>query len=162
MKIIFSTIQIYALLIAAYPASSQDSIPDINKQIVEYVKTTIGHKVDRGECWDLANKALEKVGADWNHEYVYGQLVDPKKDIIYPGYIIQFEGVKVKYKNGNVTYTENMEHHTAIVYKVLSRGLYELAHQNTSFSGRKVGLSTLDINTIIKGRMMVYKPIKKP
>ncbi len=144
-----------------FTASAQDSIPDLNKQVIEFVKTTIGKKVDRGECWDLANKALTLIKADWDLEYKYGKLVNPKNDIIYPGDMIQFEGVKVKYKKGNTTYTESMEHHTAVVYRVIEKGIYELAHQNTGFSGRKVGLSTLDISTIIKGKMSVYRPIKK-
>ena len=140
---------------------SQDSIPNLNKQVLAYVKTTIGKKIDRGECWDLANQALIHVDADWDHIYKYGNLVNPKKEIIYPGDIIQFEGVKVKFKKGNTTYTESMDHHTAIIYRVVGKGVYELAHQNTGFSGRKVGLSTLDISTIIKGKMSIYRPKKK-
>jgi len=140
---------------------SQDSIPGLNKQILEYVKSTIGKKVDRGECWDLANQALTSINAEWDHKYKYGKPVNPKKDIIYPGDLIQFEGVKVKYKKGNTTYTEDMNHHTAIINRVIEKGVYELAHQNTGFSGRKVGLSTLDISTIIKGKMSIYRPIKK-
>jgi hypothetical protein len=142
-------------------SNAQDSIPMLNKQIIEYVKTTIGKKVDRGECWDLANQALTRINADWNHEYKYGKLLNPKKDTIYPGDIIQFEGVKVKFRNGNTTYTETMDHHTAIVYRVIEKNVFELAHQNTGFSGRKVGLSTLDLSTIIKGKMTIYRPVKK-
>ncbi len=154
-------ILLVTLSFSVFTASAQDTIPDLNKQVIEFVKTTIGKKVDRGECWDLANKALTLIKADWDLEYKYGKLVNPKNDIIYPGDIIQFEGVKVKYKKGNTTYTESMEHHTAIVYRVIEKGVYELAHQNTGFSGRKVGLSTLDISTIIKGKMSIYRPIKK-
>jgi hypothetical protein len=139
----------------------QDSIPGLNRQIIEYVKTTIGKKVDRGECWDLANEALILVNAEWNHEYKYGKPLNPKKDIIYPGDIIQFEGVKVKYKKENAIITETMEHHTAIVYRVIDVGIFELAHQNTGFSGRKVGLSTLDIKNIIRGKMTIYRPYQK-
>lgn len=161
MNRLFKLYIISAIFLASYSVKSQDSIPAINKQIIEFVKSTIGQKVDRGECWDLANKALTLVGAEWNHEYKYGKLLNPKKDAIYPGDIIQFEGVKVKYKDGNTTYTETMDHHTAIVYRVIQKGVYELAHQNTGFSGRKVGLSTLDINNIIKGKMSIYRPYKK-
>ncbi len=140
---------------------SQDSLPELNKQVIEIVKTTIGKKVDRGECWDLANKVLTETKADWDLQYKYGNPVNYKKEVVYPGDIIQFEGVKVKYKKGNTTYTETMEHHTAVVYRVISPGVFELAHQNTGFSGRKVGLSTLDISTIIKGKMSIYRPVKK-
>ena len=43
-----------------------------------------------------------------------------------------------------------MSHHTAIIYDVMDSTNFTLAHQNTSDSGRKVGLSPLDLNTIVK------------
>src|SRR6056297_987094 len=138
-----------------------EKIPELNRQIVEYVKTVIGKKVDRGECWDLANQALQKVDADWDRSFVYGNPVNPKKDEIFPGDIIQFENVVIKYKKENAYYTETMAQHTAIVYKVKDKGVYEIAHQNTLFSGRKVGLSTLDITTVVDGKMYFYRPTQK-
>lgn len=157
----FIVLTVLSIAFIQYAGFSQDSLPELNKQVIEIVKSTIGKKVDRGECWDLANKALTQVKADWDLQYKYGNLVNHKKEVVYPGDIIQFEGVKVKYKKGNTTYTETMEHHTAVVYRVISPGVFELAHQNTGFSGRKVGLSTLDISTIIKGKMSIYRPVKK-
>jgi|SRR6056297_1209629 len=149
--ILFTSIQLSAL----------EKIPELNRQIVEYVKTVIGKKVDRGECWDLAYQALERVNADWDKAFVYGDPVNPKKDEIFPGDIIQFENVVIKYKKGNAYYTETMEQHTAIVYNVKDKGVYEIAHQNTQFSGRKVGVSTLDINTVVDGKMYFYRPTQK-
>ncbi len=146
------------LIFTSFTIKAQDSIPELNRKIVQFIDSVMNTKVDRGECWDLANRALTMINADWDHEYKYGKALNPSKDIIYPGDIIQFEGVKVKYQQGNTTYTEMMEHHTAIVYKVYARGVYELAHQNTNFSGRKVGLSKLDINTITKGKIKIYRP----
>ncbi len=137
----------------------QDDIPDLNKKIVKYVKSVIGEQVDRGECWDVANKALTLNNAKWDGAFKYGEPLNPKKDKIFPGDIIQFKNVKVTYKVGNVIYKETMTHHTAVVYRVLSNGKYELAHQNTGFSGRKVGLSTLDISTVVKGKMYFYRPL---
>jgi hypothetical protein len=139
---------------------AQSKIPELNKEIIKYVDSVIGKKVERGECWDLANQALIKVGADWDREYKYGKKIDPRIDKVYPGDLIQFEKVTVKYTQGNATYTEIMEHHTAIVYKVIEKGVYELAHQNTEFSGRKVGISKLDINTVVHGKMYFYRPTK--
>ena len=140
---------------------AQKNIPELNKEIIKYVNTVKGKKVDRGECWDLANQALILIGADWDRQYVYGNIIDPKTDKVFPGDIIQFKNVKIKYTEGNATYTESMAHHTAIVYKVLGKGIYEIAHQNTEFSGRKVGVSKLDLNTIIKGEIYFYRPTKK-
>ena len=130
----------------------------MNKKIIQYVKSVIGTQVDRGECWDLANQALIRNKAQWDGEYKYGKAVNPEKDEIFPGDLIQFKNVKLTYKVGNTIYKETMKHHTAIVYKVLAKGKYELAHQNTGFSGRKVGISTLDLSTVTKGKLYFYRP----
>ena len=137
------------------------TLPPLNQKIVDYVTTVIGKKVDRGECWDLANRALVDNNAEWDGEYKYGTLLNPKKDEILPGDIIQFEKVKVVFKTGNTTTTEVMPHHTAIVYRVKELGIYELAHQNTGFSGRKVGLSEFNLNNMVKGRIYIYRPKSK-
>lgn len=140
--------------------NAQKDVPELNKEIIKYVKSVMGTQVDRGECWDLANEALIKYKAKWDGQYKYGEKINPKKDDVYPGDIIQFENVKVTYKIGNTTYKESMAHHTAIVYKVLDNGKFELAHQNTGFSGRKVGVSKLDLSTVVKGKMSFYRPVR--
>ena len=152
---------VITLLIAAgiFPLLTfGQALPPLNRKIVDYVTTVIGKQVDRGECWDLANRALTDNGAKWDGEYKYGTLLNPKKDKILAGDIIQFEKVKMIYKVGNSTTTEAMPHHTAIVYKVKEDGVYQLAHQNTGFSGRKVGLSDFNINNMVKGKIYIYRP----
>ncbi len=155
-RIIFITT---LLIMSIFSLTSKgQTLPPLNQKIVDYVKTVIGKKVDRGECWDLANRALTDNKAEWDGEYKYGTLLNPKKDEILPGDIIQFEKVKVVFKVGNTTTTEMMPHHTAIVYRVIEAGTYELAHQNTGFSGRKVGLSEFNLNNMVKGKIYIYRP----
>lgn len=152
------------ILLSILTASStiaQNDIPDLNKKIIKYVKSVKGKKVDRGECWDLANQALILVEADWDKAYIYGNKIDPLKDEVFPGDLIQFENVKVRYTEGSTTYTEFMTHHTAIVYNVIDKGVFEIAHQNTEFSGRKVGVSKLNLNYIVEGEFNFYRPTKK-
>jgi hypothetical protein len=141
-------------------ASPCDTVPDLNQEIIGIVKRQIGKTVDRGECWDVAALVLNKTGARWDKQYEYGRRVDPEKECIYPGDLIQFEGVTIKYKKGQAVYTETMGHHTAIVYEVKSKGVYVLAHQNTGKYGRKVGLSDLDLTTITEGTYLFYRPVK--
>ncbi|MFC2124302.1 hypothetical protein ACFLU5_05785 [Bacteroidota bacterium] len=141
-------------------------LPEINQEIVSYVKTVIGEKVGRGECWDLADAALTTNNAKFDKSsqktlYIFGKEYNPKKDIVLPGDIIQFENVTVKYENGNTIFTESYGHHTAIVYNVLENNHIELAHQNTGFSGKKVGVSTFRFDDVQKGKMKFYHPIKK-
>ena len=143
----------------SYTVSGCDSIPVLNQKIIVYTKSTIGKKVDHGECWDLANEALKRNGAIWDHKYKYGQEINPATECVYPGDIIQFEGVVLKYRNGPRMYEETMTHHTAIVYEVKDKGVYVLIHQNNGFSGKKVGLSDLDLKTVVRGKMKFYRPV---
>ena len=137
-----------------------DSIPVLNKQIIAYVKTTIKKKVGRGECWDLAYELLKLVDAKWDGKYRFGEEVKVNKDCIYPGDIIQFEGVVVKYTKDGVEFKEKLAHHTAVIYEIKGKGDFILAHQNTAFSGKKVGLSPLNIADISKGKYKIYRPVK--
>ena len=61
------------LLLAVHVKAQQnDRIPVLNQQIVDYLKTVIGKKVDRGECWDLANQALTRANAQWTFPTQFG------------------------------------------------------------------------------------------
>ncbi len=137
-----------------------DSIPVLNQKIISYVRTTIGKKVGHGECWDLAAQALNLNRASWDHKYKYGREINPAKECVYPGDIIQFEGVVLNFRKGSRVYKETMEHHTAIVYEVKDKTVLVLIHQNTVYSGRKVGLSELDLKTITRGKIRIYRPVK--
>jgi len=135
-----------------------DSIPPINKNIIALVKSKIGKKVGKGECWDLAADALNSVGAKWDGNYGFGKEVNYKKDCIYPGDIIQFEGVILKYEIDKKQYIEKMAHHTAIIYEVKGKDEFVIADQNNGRTGRKVGLGALDIKTITKGKFKIFRP----
>jgi hypothetical protein len=135
-----------------------DSVPELNAKIVKLAKQKLKKKVGSGECWDLAKYVLDETGAVWNHDYEYGTLINYKTECIQPGDIIQFKNIKIQWDEGNLTYTEEMEHHTAIVYKVVSKDEIVLIHQNTGQHGRKVGTTKFLISAIKKGKIMVYRP----
>lgn len=146
--------------------SWNSSIPNLNSKVIEYVDSVIGKQVDRGECWDLAAAALDHAGAyldrsNYKNINVFGKVLNPKKDTIYPGDIIQIENAKLVYSKENGIYTETMPHHTAIVYEVIEKNHFKIAHQNTSFSGRKVGISELNMDHLKKGKITFYRPYKK-
>ncbi len=158
MKILLSIVVSFFISFSAF---TQEKIPAVNQQIIDYVETTIGTKVNRGECWDLAYEALTRYECMWDWEYEYGELYDQKKETVFPGDLIQFENVVVKYKKGNVMFTETMGHHTAIVYRIIDqeKKIFELAHQNTDFSGKKVGLSEFKLSQAVDGDIMFYHPV---
>ena len=156
---------IWIFISAINTTVAQESIPDINKRIINYVSTVMGTTVGRGECWDLADKALAFAGARFDKTskktiYIYGERYKPHQDIIIPGDLIQFENVTVSYKDGNMIFTENYGHHTAIVYQINNDQSLRLAHQNTSFAGKKVTLSDLDLDDIQRGNLYFYHPLR--
>jgi hypothetical protein len=136
-----------------------DSISPLNKSIIQYVDSKVNKKVGRGECWDLAKYALEDVGANWDFKFAFGRHLK-SNECIMPGDIIQFTKVKIKYKEGKKTLYITMDQHTAIIYKVISSDEIQLIHQNTEFSGKKVGISSIRFSTITSGKYDIYRPQK--
>lgn len=136
-----------------------DSVPELNKGIIAFTQSKMNKKVGRGECWDLAKYALDQVGASWDGAYTFGRKLE-KGECLMPGDIIQFERIKIKYKKASKTYTESMPHHTAVIYEVINSDEVKLAHQNTGYTGRKVGVSGLNFSTIQSGKYTVYRPQK--
>ena len=103
-----------------YYEESSD-LPLLNKKIIEYVNSVLGKRVDRGECWDLAFRALETSGAYFDRNSkktvnVYGRLLDLTKEEVMAGDLIQFERVKLNYiKNGKKFYGYAKKH-TCLLY----------------------------------------------
>lgn len=136
-------------------------IPELNQKIVDYIKTQIGKKVDKGECWDLAYEVLKRNNCEWDGKYRFGEKINPETDSVFPGDILQFYNVTLKNKSGNMTYTETYGKHTAIIYSIKGKGIYEIAHQNNGYSGRKVGISELNIKNKKSGIIEFYRPVAK-
>ena len=131
---------------------------NLNTAIVEFVQSKIGKKVGHGECWDLAAEALIAAGAMWDGKYAWGLVIDPEKDAVIPGDVVQFENVVFEWEADNSLYRENMPHHTAIIIEVKSPGVFVIAHQNFGQQGRKVGTGDLVLAYKKKGKLTVYRP----
>ncbi len=142
-------------------AFAQAQTPALNQKIVDYATSQLGKKVDRGECWDLANQALTKYNCRWDGKYAYGKKLDPKTDTVYPGDILLFTNVIIKYKEGGMEYKETYPNHTAIIYEVTGKDTYKLIHQNFGDVGRKVGISNLFLSHKVTGRVIFYRPVAK-
>lgn len=137
-----------------------DNTPALNQEIINYVNGQLNKKVGRGECWDLAAEALNSTGAKWDGNYGFGKEINPKTECVYPGDIIQFNNVTVKWQKDRTIYMEKMEKHTAVIYEVKSSEDFTLADQNTGFSGKKVGIHSLEVKNITKGKFKIYRPVK--
>ena len=154
----------------------------VNEKIIEFAKTNLNQKIDQGECWDLAFRALENAGAKtptgsgaslykWSSQKV-------SMSEAQVGDIIQYKNFKIKIetedKAGNITWnvlTIGMPRHTAILKSKKSNGVVEVYEQNmdnkksvkinsyhlekttyTDSAGTKIKV------TIQGGKFIIYRP----
>lgn len=147
--------------------TAKESLPagqqrlELNAKMLAFVSSVMGTSVGSGECWDLAQKALDMNLADWTRPTTFGLPLNPEKDEIKAGDIIQFRSVKTtEHLPGGVTRWETLgaPDHTAVIYKVLGKKRYTLAHQNV---GGKRSVLTSDINlaNITGGKYWIYRPV---
>lgn len=140
--------------------SDSSDAPALNDVIMDYVNDHLGKKVESGQCWDLAAKALESANAKWDGLYVFGDVVDHESSPVLPGDIIQLEGVLIVIETPSSMTEESMGHHTAIIYAVHGPGQYTLAHQNFGKQKKTVGLTELDIRHIVAGEFTIFRPVQ--
>jgi len=142
-----------AFLLTCFISFSQTVTPvTVAGKILEFSKKNIGKKVDRGECWDLANAALNYANAAWVPPFNYGDKIDYKKQEFKPADIMQFTNVKFIFKNGSASFPQ----HTAIVYKS-HKNFVTVFHQNFN-NKRLVDTLTLNLDNIKNGKIEVYRP----
>ena len=60
-----------------------------------------------------------------------------------------------------IQWKEQFPHHTAIVYEVTAMGEYKIANQNTTQTGRKVGITEFHLKDVKKGKVTFYRPVNK-
>jgi hypothetical protein len=137
--------------------AQSDTIPAFNRTIVELADARMGKRIGTGQCWDFVAEVLEKAGAKWDHKLRFGREVDPKREPVHLGDIIQFEGVEVLYVTATSKRRESFGHHTAIIHDVKAKGEYTLAHQNVG-KGKFVQLSDIALANVTKGRYRIYRP----
>ena len=148
------------VLCTARLLAQPDSVPPLNQRVVDFVREHVGRRVGRGECWDLAAGALDAAGAKWDGDYAFGRKLDPEREAILPGVIVQFEGVEFRWEEGRATHTITMPHHTAIILEVKAPGGFIIGQQNTRETGRKVGTGELVLSRRIKGSIGFYAPVE--
>lgn len=134
---------------------------ELNSKIIEFINKVMGTTVGRGECWDVAQKALDLTLADWTRPTAFGQPINPETTEVKAGDIIQFSKLTtVEHLSGGVTKTETLGSpaHTAVIYKVLGKKQYTLAHQNVS-GNRSVRTSNINLSNMISGKFWIYRPV---
>lgn len=143
-----------------WPFGGEQDIPVTNQHIIAYVKQSIGKKIDTGECWDLANAALNAANAKWTPPYQFGKPIDYKTEKIIPGDIMQINNVTMESKTETSVTRWKMVVHTAILFEVGTEGKIKVAEQNVN-GVRKVMISNWNLNDIKSGKMQFYRPQPK-
>ena len=134
---------------------------EINDKVIGFVKSVMGVTVGRGECWDLAQQALDQNLADWIRPSIFGLPLNPETDEIKAGDIIQFRDLKItEHLPGGVTRWEALgaPDHTAVIYKVLGKKRYTLAHQNVR-GIRSVLTGDINLTKVTAGKYWIYRPV---
>jgi hypothetical protein len=151
MRSILALSMTLPLLLPAQPSV------DLSETVAAYAEAHMGTKVGRGECWDLAQAALNTAGARWDGRYVFGDLV--KVDAAQRGDIVQFDGVLVEHRTETSMARETLGPHTAIVLDVFAPGRFLLAHQNFGPKGRKVSRYELVMADVKRGTITFFRPV---
>ncbi len=134
---------------------------ELNNKVIEFVDRVMGTTVGHGECWDLAQQALDQNLADWTRPTTFGLPLNPETTEIKAGDIIQFRNLKItEHLPGGVTKWETFgaPDHTAIVYKVLGKKHYTLAHQNIG-GKRSVIKGDVNLAKVTGGKYWIYRPV---
>lgn len=158
-------ILVFVLLQTAYGKAQQiracDSIPALNRTVIEAAKPYIGRKVGKGECWDLIKVVLDEAQADWDGFEGFGKKVNPKTDCLSPGDIVMFKGVLFEGEAADgSTYSFSMPNHYAIIMGITDDNRLLIMHQNTSDFGRKTGVSFIYPTDLKKGKITYFRPQK--
>lgn len=124
-------------------------------KVLDFAKKNMGKKIDRGECWDLANAALNSSNAQWEAPFNFGDKLDYKKQGLKPGDILQFTNVKFIFPNGSASFPK----HTAIVYAA-NKNKVTMIHQNFN-NKRFVDTLTVDFDKIKNGKIEAFRPKAK-
>ena len=143
--------KIFLILFGVVACFAFQTVP-VDGKILEFCKKNIGKKVDRGECWDLANAALTLANADWSAPFNFGDKIDYKKEKLKPADILQFTNVKFMFPNRSMSFPK----HTAIVSKT-DGGKILIYHQNFN-NKRFVDTLTINLENIKGGKIEAYRP----
>jgi hypothetical protein len=153
--------------LVSFSVNTSQSVPEdlayipLNKEVLDFAISRKGERVGRGECWDLVQEPLDIHSADWPRSLEYGLELNPARDEIKPGDIIQFRSVRIVTEIPGVgTRTEiiGMPDHTAVVYEVLGENRYKLLHQN--INGKRYVIETEnDFSGRVSGSIRYFRPI---
>ncbi len=130
-------------------------VSNVSEKILEFSLKNLGKKINTGECWDLADGALNYAKADWEAPFKFGTKLEYPKQDLKPADILQFTNIKLKLPNGSMSFPK----HTAIVYKTNGKKV-TLLQQNFN-NKRFVDTLTISMDCIKSGKVEAFRPKAK-
>ncbi|WP_353722895.1 hypothetical protein [Dyadobacter sp. 676] len=146
----------------------------LGNAVAQFAQTNLGNQVGNGECWTLAERALQSAGARTSTEimgrigpddnYVWGDAVTAAS--LEVGDIIQFRNYSFRFEGSDGSWSEESRpHHTAIVASIDTSGAVEVFECNVNGS-KKVQRNRLYLRTgalsggsvTVSGQMWFYRP----
>lgn len=148
------------LIVASFIGTQSGVTTTPGEAIAAFAEASMNKKIGRGECWDLAQFALNKAGATWDGSYGFGTPLDWRTEPILRGDIVQFDNVLIERRTERSIEQATMGPHTAIVVEVLGPGRYTIAHQNFGPAGRKVSRYELVMADVKNGTITFFRPVR--
>lgn len=150
----------------------------LGNAVAQFAQTNLASQVGNGECWTLAERALQSAGARTsteimgnvgpNDNYVWGTAITSAN--LEAGDIIQFRNYTFRFDSSDGAWrTESRPHHTAIVMSVDTSGVVEVYECNVNNS-KNVQQNRLYLRTgamsggsvTVSGQMWFYRPQARP
>ena len=153
------TFPVVLMLTLFLGTQSSVAVP-VGEQVAAFAEASLNKKIGRGECWDLAQVALNKAGARWDGNYDFGTLVDRRTVPIQRGDIVQFDKVLIERRTERSMEQVTLGPHTAIVIAVLEEGRYVIVHQNFGRLGRRVSQCELIMADVKEGTISFFRPVR--
>ena len=116
--------------------------PSEGQRIVSFVLGHIGSAIDRGECWDVAERGILSISARRPRTaslYEWGSVITVSQ--LQPGDVLQFSNFVMRVTQRDTSWAEQSlgsPRHTAIVQTVYGGGKVTILHQNYDPPGRVV------------------------
>jgi len=128
--------------------------------VIKFVDDNMGKRVGGGLCYELAKGAMVSKSGDkawWTHNYKWNVLFRHRVRAknVSVGDLMSFTNVEM---SDGVT----AQSHIAIVYRVISKGVFIIAEQNyicnacNTLKESRVVLTKIDINNLVRGKIKFY------
>jgi hypothetical protein len=135
--------------------SLEANTPQLNQQVVEFVRQRIGQMIGNGECSTAADEALKSLKAKQLGLYHWGRQLG-EQEAWLPGDIVNLYSAKFANKSGQVYM--GFSGHTAIVEEIISPDVLHILHQNFGEAGKQISRATLNLSDLQSGSVIGFRP----